>query len=134
VVAREAAAFAQALPDEGMRARYSALAAAASARAVPPDLLGALETLLEMLFDTGRVSNRAVLQSVFSRTPRGRAQSAALREVNSALETLRDQTIARIRLSATGPASHSLIIETDRVRVSLDISRAGATVGSLEVG
>lgn len=134
MVSREAAAFAQALPDAASRARYSAVAAAASAGAVPADLLGALDTLLEMLFDTGRASNRAVLQSVFSRTPRGRAQASALREVNRALETLRDQTIARIRLSSAGPSQHSVTIETDRCRLVLDLSRAGASISSLEVG
>jgi hypothetical protein len=89
--------------------------------------------MLELLFDTGRVSNRAVLQSVFGRTPRGRAQSAAVREVNHALETLRDQVLRDVRLTSSGPTRQSLSIETDGCRLVLDFGRAGASITTLEV-
>ena len=88
--------------------------------------------MLEILFDSGRVSNRAVLQSVFGRTPRGLAQSAAMREVNRALETLRGQTLLDVRLSSTGPGRHSLIIETERCRITMDFDRVGAGITTLE--
>ena len=76
LVAREAAAFARALPDPAARARYEALEASASAGMVPDELVSALAAMLKLLFETGRASNRTVLQSVFARTPRGRAQAA----------------------------------------------------------
>ncbi len=88
--------------------------------------------MLEILFDTGRVSNRVVLQSVFGRTPRGRARSAAVREVNVALETLRGQTLRDLRVSSAGPGGQSLSIETDRCRITLEIDRTGARITSLE--
>jgi hypothetical protein len=133
-LAAEAAAFAQALPDPAARARYERLATAAAGGQVPDDLLPALETMLELLFDTGRVSNRAVSQAVFARTPRGQAQSAAAREVSRALRTLRGQTLADLRLSASGPSRHTLVLETDRCRLTLEFDRAGARVASLEAG
>jgi hypothetical protein len=134
VVSREAAAFARALPDPAARARYEQLAAAASAGEVPDELVAPLETMLELLFNTGRVANRAVLQSVFARTPRGKHLSTAAREVNRALATLHGQTLAEVRLSSVGPSLQSLVIETDRCRLTLEIDRDGARIASLEAG
>jgi hypothetical protein len=134
LVAREAAAFAQALPEPAARARYDRLAVAVASGSVPDDLVGALETMLEILFDTGRVSNRAVLQSVFSRTPRGRVQSAGVRDLNRALESLRGQTLRDLRLSSAGPGRHSLSVETDGCRVVIEFARDGPTINNLEIG
>ena len=133
MLAADAAAFARALPDPAAQARYERLAAAAASGAVPDDLVPALETMLELLFEKGRPSNRAVLQALFARTPLGRQQSAAAREVNQALRTLRGQTLQEVRLSA-GPSRHTLVVETDRCRLTLELDKAGARVASLEAG
>src|ERR1700694_2006881 len=111
ILAGDAADFASALRDASAQARYLRLASAASSGVVPVDLVPALETMLELLFEKGRPSNRAVLQTVFGRTPRGRQQTAAVREVNRALRSLRGQRLEEIRLSA-GPSRHTLVIET----------------------
>jgi hypothetical protein len=133
VLASDAASFAAAIRDANAQARYLRLAAAAAAGAVPADLVPALETMLELLFEKGRPSNRAVLQTVFGKTPRGRQQSAAAREVNKALRALRGQSLEEVRLTA-GPSRHTLVIETDRCRLTLELDSAGARVGSLETG
>ena len=133
-VGAEAAAFARALADPDARGRYSRLAEAAAAGEIPDELVAPLETMLELLFDTGRVANRAVLQSVFAKTPRGRHLSAAAREVSRALQTLRAQTLIDVRLSTGGPSLHSLVLETDRCRLTLEIDRDGARIASLEAG
>jgi hypothetical protein len=133
VLAADAATFANAMRDANAQARYLRLAATAAAGAVPAELLPALETMLELLFDKGRPSNRAVLQAVYARTPRGRQQSAAAREVNTALRALRGQKLEEIRLTA-GPSRHTLTIETEACRLSLELDAAGARVGSLEIG
>lgn len=133
VLAVDAAAFARALSDPTARARYERLASAAASGAVPDELVPALETMLELLFEKGRPSNRAVLQAVFARTPLGRQQSSAAREVNQALQTLRGHTLQDVRLSA-GPNRHTLVVETDRCRVTLEFDKAGARVTSLEAG
>lgn len=134
LLGREAAAFAQALPDPAARARYERLSVAAAEGFIPDDLVSALETMLEILFDMGRVANRAVLQAIFGRTPRGNAQAMAVRDLNRALETLRGQTIANVRLSAAAPSQHSLTIETDGCRLVMEFSRDRATISNLEVG
>jgi len=133
VLALDAAAFARALSDPTARARYERLAAAASVGAVPQDLIAPLETMLELVFEKGRPSNRAVLQAILARTPRGRQQSAAARDVNEALRSLKGQRLEDVRLSA-GPSRHTLVLETDRCRLTLELDAAGARVASLETG
>jgi hypothetical protein len=133
VLAVDAAAFARGLSDPTVAARYIRLAAAASEGALPDELVPALETMLELIFEKGKPSNRAVLQSLFGKTPRGRQRSAAARDVNRALKTLHGQTLEQVRLSA-GPSGQSLVIETDKVRLTLELDSAGARVASLETG
>ena len=133
VLATEAAAFARAMPDPASRARFEDLAAAAASGELADHLVAPLETMLELVFEKGKPSNRAVLQSIYGKTPRGRQQTRAARDVNAALKTLAGQTLQSLRLSS-GPSRHTLIVETDRVRLTLELDSAGARVASLETG
>ena len=119
--------------DPAARARYERLATLAGSGQLPEDLVGPLETMLELLFEKGRPTNRAVLQSVYAKTPSGRQRTAAARDVNSALRTLQGQTITELRLSS-GVSGFTLVVETDRCRVTLDLDRQGPRVASLETG
>jgi hypothetical protein len=132
-LAFEAEAFARAVSEPTARARFERLARAAAAGVVPEELVPAVETMLELVFQKGRPSNRAVLQAIFSKTPLGRQQASAAREVNEALRTLQGQTLQDLRLSA-GPGRHTLVLETDRCRLTLELDGAGARVVSLEAG
>jgi hypothetical protein len=133
VLAGDAADFASALRDANAQTRYLRLAAAAAAGVVPSDLVPALEAMLELLFEKGRPSNRAVLQTIFGKTPRGRKQTVAARDVNKALRALRGQTLEDVRVTAS-PSRHTLTIETDQIRLTLELDSAGARIGSLEAG
>jgi len=133
VLAADAASFARALPDPVAQARFLSLAAAAAEGDVPDELVPAVETMLELLFEKGRPSNRAVLQAVFGKTPRGRRQTAAARAVNTALRSLTGHRLDGLRLTA-GPSRHTLVIETDRCRLTVELDSAGARVASLETG
>jgi len=133
VLAGEAAAFARALPDSAAQARFAALASEAATGELADDLVAPLQTMLELVFERGQPSNRAVLQSIYGKTPRGRQQSRAAREVNTALTTLRGQQLQDVRVSAR-PTGHTLVLETDRVRLTLELDSAGARVASLEAG
>jgi hypothetical protein len=133
VLAIDAAAFAGALADPLAQARYLRLAEAAASGELPEELVPAVETMLELLFDKGRPSNRAVLQAIFAKTPRGRQQSSAAREVNKALRALRGQRVENLRVTA-GPSRHTLMLETDRCKLTLELDSAGARVTSLETG
>jgi hypothetical protein len=133
VLATDAAAFAGALADANAQARYVRLSEVAAAGEVPDELVPAVETMLELLFDRGRPSNRVVLQAIFAKTPRGRRQSAATREVNKALRALHGQRLENLRLTA-GPSRHTLVLETDRCKLTVELDSAGARVVSLETG
>ena len=133
VLASDAAAFAGALADPIAQARYLRVADAAGGGDVPDELVPAVEAMLELLFDKGRPSNRAVLQAIFAKTPRGRQQSIAAREVNKALRALRGQRVENLRVTA-GPSRHTLVVETDRCKLTLELDSAGARVASLETG
>ena len=100
---------------------------------MPAELLPALETMLELALQRGGPTARQTLLSVFGKTPRGRALSAAARDVNRALQTLEGQTLQSVRVTS-GPGSHSLSIETDRCRLTLDLDSGGARITSLEAG
>jgi len=131
VLAHDTRAFASALPDPAARERFIRLADNAALGEVPDDLVATLETMLELLFERGRPSNPGVLQSVYAKTPRGRALSVAARDVNRALRALHGQVLQEVRISAA-PGRHTLTLETDRARVTLELDRAGARVASLE--
>jgi hypothetical protein len=134
ILALEASAFARALTDARARERYERLASTvASDAVVPNDLVPSLETMLELLFERGRPSNPLVLQAIFGKTPRGRQRTQAALDVNSALATLRGQTLVDMRLSS-GPAHHTLILETDRCRLTLELDPAAARIANLETG
>ena len=133
LLSAEAAAFANALSDSTVRARYLRLAEAAARGEVPEDLLASLETMLELVFDKGRPSNTLVLQAIYGKTARGRQHSLAAREANQALRTLVGQRIEGMRVS-TGPSRHTLVLETDRCKLTLELDSSGARVASLEIG
>src|SRR3982074_62926 len=109
VLASAAAASAGALADPVAQERYLRVAAAASDGELPDELVPAVETMLELLFDKGRPSHRAVLPAIFAKTPRGRQQSVAAREVNRALRALRGQRVENLRVTA-GPSGHTLVL------------------------
>jgi hypothetical protein len=89
--------------------------------------------MLELVFEKGRPSNPAVLQAIFTRTPRGRQRSLAARDVNEALRVLSGQQVEEVRVSAS-PARHTIVLETDRCKLTLELDAAGARVVSLETG
>ena len=95
--------------------------------------MASLETMLELVFERGRPSNPAVLRAIFGKTPRGRARQSAAREVNHAVRTLRGQRLEDLRLAAD-PGGYTLVIETDRCRLTLELDSSGARVASLETG
>ena len=74
-----------------------------------------------------------MLQTVFGKTPRGRQQSSAAREVNTRCARCAARRLEEVRLTA-GPSRHTLVIETDRCRLTLELDSAGARVASLETG
>jgi hypothetical protein len=50
------------------------------------------------------------------------------------MSALQGQTIADIKVSAIGPGSYGLMIDTDRCQISLRLDRSGVRVENLAVG
>jgi len=139
VLLEELAMLVVSLRDAETRAPWEELAEAVDEGAVGEPLLGRLEQILEMTLQTGRVrrvhgaeSEQALLR-LFHQTPRGGASRRATEAVNRTLAALAGQTIETLLFTSQGPGVYRLGLETDRVKLTLEIDRHGVTVESLEV-
>jgi hypothetical protein len=139
VLLEELAMLVVSLRDAETRAPWEELALGVDEGAVGEELLGRLEQILEMTLQTGRVrrvhgaeSEQALLR-LFHQTPRGAASRRATEAVNRTLATLAGQTIETMLFTSQGPGVYRLGLETDRVKLTLEIDRHGVTVESLEV-
>ena len=139
VLLEELAMLVVSLRDAETRAPWEELAMAVDEGAVGEPLLGRLEQILEMTLQTGRVrrvhgaeSEQALLR-LFHQTPRGAASRRATEAVNRTLASLAGQTIETMLFTSQGPGVYRLGLETDRVKLTLEIDRHGVTVESLEV-
>ena len=132
-------AFARTVKDPAARERYLALAQAVEEGTVPPELLFALEALLELALQTKAIRRRhgpdaeKVLTDLFYRTGRGAALRQAARDVNRALEVLAGQTIEKVSVTAA-PGRHTISINTDRASLTLSIDQGDILVDRVEVG
>lgn len=121
------------------RALYAALLSAIEAGHIPEALLGPLERLLELGLQTGRIRHRygpqaeAALLRLYQKTPAGAAIAQTAEEANRALASLQGHAIQAIIFAPRGPGQYQLTIETDRCQITLETSREGIWVKSLEV-
>ncbi len=136
----EIATFAKALGDPAARARYEELRAAVEEGEVGDELIGHLGNVLEVGLQSGRLrrfygaDGEQALGRLFQRTPSGASLSEAAKAVTQALTALHGQTIEEIRVSALGPGSYGLMIDTDACQISLRLDRSGVRVENLAVG
>ncbi len=139
LLATEALEFAETLKDAATRSRYVELSEGAAAGQVPERLVPSLEAMLELLLQTQQTRRRhgpegeRALSDLFYRTPRGAGLRQAARDVNRALEAIRDQTIEKLTVMS-GPGRHTLLLHTDRCQLTLKLDAAGARVEKVEVG
>ena len=140
LLAPEIATFAAALHDPTARDRYRRLHAAVEEGEVEEALVGHLGNVLEIGLQSGRLrkfygaDGEAALARVFRRTPAGAAPVEAAAAVTDALTALQGQQIEDITISALGPGSYGLTIDTDRCGITLRIDRSGVRVENLALG
>ncbi len=140
LLAPEITTFAGALHDPTARARYRELHAAVVEGEVDDDLVGHLGNVLEIGLQSGRLrkfygaDGEAALARVYRRTPAGAGPVQAAQEITKALSGLRGQTIADLQISALGPGSYGLTIDTDRCQISVRIDRSGVRVDNVAIG
>lgn len=139
ILEHEVDAFAASLKEPDSRARYGELAAAVQEGRVPAPLVGFLETMLELLLQTGRVrrehgpAGEQALLRLFHRTPRGAALKGAAAEVNEALQAIQGHTLEALTFTPT-PRGHTIVVQTGCCLLTLAVDRDGVRVEKMELG
>ena len=133
----EATAVLALVQDDERRLRLADLVAAVRDGEVAGDEAEALEELLELGLQTGRLralygpgGEQAALE-LYRRLPRGRELAQSAREVTEALAALAGKPLERISLASAGPGAFQLSIGVDGLELSLKLDRSGARLASV---
>ena len=138
VASAEARAVLSMVQDEERRGKLADLVAAIEDGQVEGDDAQALEEVLELALQTGRVralygpEGETAALSLYRRLPRGKELSEAAREVTAALAALEGRAIEKVSVAASGPAAHVVTVSADGLELSIRLDRQGArltTVG-----
>jgi hypothetical protein len=137
VALAEAKAVLAHVADEERRGRLADLMAAVRDGEVDGADADALEEVLELGLQTGRVralygpGGEAAALKVYRQLPRGREVSQTAREVSDALA---GRTYSSISVSASGPGAWTLSLVSDGgLQVSVRLDASGARIGGVEV-
>jgi hypothetical protein len=135
----EAQAVLAMVQDEERRGRLADLIAAVGEGEVADEDAEALEELLELGLQTGRLravygpgGEQAALR-VFRRLPRGRELDESAREVTEALSALVDKPLEKVQVQATAPGSYLLTIAVDGLELSVRLDRQGARLANVGI-
>jgi hypothetical protein len=133
----EAQAVLALVQDEERRGRLADLVAAVGDGEVDGAEAEALEELLELGLQTGRLralygpeGEQAGLQ-LYRRLPRGRELGRTAREVTEALAALEGRTLERVAISAVGPGEFLLELGAGGLELSVRLGRVGVRVGGI---
>jgi hypothetical protein len=139
VVLGEAQAVLAMVQDDERRGRLASLVAALDEGEVGEEDAQALEELLELGLQTGRVralygpgGEQAALR-VYRQLPRGREAGEAAREVTQALSALEGTTLERVALQAVGPTAFVLSLAAGGTEFSVRLDRQGARLTSVGI-
>jgi hypothetical protein len=135
----EAQAVLAMVQDEERRLRLADLIAAVRDGEVSDEDAEALEELLALGLQSGRLravygpgGEQAALR-VFRQLPRGRELGETAREVSDALGSLEGKALETVRLQATGPGSFLLTLGVDGRELTVRLDRQGARLTSVGV-
>ena len=132
-------AFLDATTDPQAREVYLALKTAIESLEIPPDLQPRLGAIVEVALTSGRVRRlfgpaaELSLNSLFTKTPRGREVAQSLSELNKALASLKGQTVEQITSSQKNPGAYSLTLKTTNCQLIIRFEQEGVRVESLEL-
>jgi hypothetical protein len=139
VALAEAQAVRALASGEDYRERLAGLVSAIDEGEVEGEDAQALEELLELGLQSGRIrahygpgGEQAAL-SLYRRLPRGAELAESAREVTAALRALEGRELGSVELTAVGPGAFSLAIAAGELEVSLRLDRQGARVSSVAV-
>ncbi len=135
----EAQAVLAMVQDEERRGRLADLIAAVGEGEVADEDADALEELLELGLQTGRLravygpgGEQAALK-VFRRLPRGKELDDSAREVTKALAALVGKPLEKVQIQATGPGAYLLTVAVDGLELSVRLDRQGARLTTVGV-
>jgi hypothetical protein len=133
----EAQAVLAMVQDEHRRGRLADLVAAIGEGEVTGPDAEALEELLELGLQTGRLraqygpgGEQSALR-LFRRLPRGRALEASARDVSNALAALAGKPVERAAVQAVGPGAFVLSIAAGGTELSVRLDRQGVRLASV---
>jgi hypothetical protein len=119
------------------RGRLADLLAAVEDGSVEGESAQALEELLELGLQTGRLralygpaGEQAALKT-YRRLPGGKELSESAREVSQALSALAGATLEQVSLSAVGPGAYTLNLVVEGRELSIRLDRSGARINSI---
>jgi hypothetical protein len=139
VALAEAQAVRAMVRDDDRRDRLASLVAAVQDGEVSGDDADALEELLELGLQTGRVralygpgGEQAAL-ATYRKLPRGAELSESASEVSAALQTFLGKSIDSILLRAVGPGAFVLSLGAGGAELSVRLDRQGARLNSVGI-
>lgn len=135
----EAQAVLAMVQDEERRGRLAALVAAIHDGEVADDEAAALEELLELGLQTGRLralygpgGEQAALK-LYRRLPAGRELGGSARDVTAALAALAGKTLDSVAIQAVGPTAYVVLLRAGDLELSVQLDRHGARLASVGV-
>ena len=135
----EAQAVLAMVADEERRGRLADLVAAIQEGELGDDEALALEEIVELGLQTGRIRSlygpegeQAVLKT-YRKLPRGREVADSARNVTAALAALEGRPLERVSVSPAGPGAWVVTVVTESLELSVRLDRAGARVHTVGV-
>jgi hypothetical protein len=135
----EAQAVLALVHDGERRGRLADLVAAVQDGELGESDAQALEELIELGLQSGRIRSvygpegeQAALKT-YRRLPGGRELAESAREVTDALASLEGKTLERVSVSAVGPGAFAIAIAVDGLELSVRLDQAGARLHSVGV-
>jgi hypothetical protein len=136
----EVMAFARALRDPQAREPYDVLRVQVQEGEVDDDLLPHLGNVLEIGLQSGRLrklygaDGEQALSRLFHRTPAGAKLAELAKSVTEALSALQGQVIEDVKVSALGPGTYGVTLDTDRCQITMRMDRSGVRVENVAIG
>ena len=139
VALAEAQAVLALVQDERRRERLAELVADVNEGAVSEASAEALEEILELGLQTGRLralygpeGEQAALLA-FRRLPRGAELAASTRDVTEALRALEGRRIDSVSVANAGPGAYVLSLAAEGLELSVRVDRQGARLHSVGI-
>lgn len=139
VARAEVEAILAAARDDAYRGELGALALAIDTGELDETEAAALERVLELALQAGRIravygpgGEQAALR-LYRRLPAGAALQESARSVTTALASFAGRSFDGARLEAVGPGAFSLALTAGGVEISIRLDRSGARLASVGV-